>query len=202
MWRKGNPSVLFGEGNGTRLQYSCLENPMDGGAWWVTVYGVARSRTRLSVFTFTFHFHALEKEMATHSSVLAWRIPGMGEPGGLPSMGLHRVGHGWSDLAAAVHCWWECKLVQPLWKMAWRFLRNLIELSYDLVIPLLDIYLKETKIRIQKDIYISVFCIIFRFLKYFWIFFQSNFLKSGNLNSNMKAKEKKKRENVPLKLNV
>ena len=88
-------------GNGTPLQYSCLENPMDGGAWWATVHGVARSRTRLSDFTFTFHCHALEKEMATHSSVLAWRIPGMGEPGGLPSMGSHRVGHDWSDLAVA-----------------------------------------------------------------------------------------------------
>ena len=81
------------EGNGTPLQYSCLENPMDGGAWWATVHGVAKRRTRLSDFTFTFHFHALEKEMATHSSVLAWRIPGTGEPGGLLSMGLHRVGH-------------------------------------------------------------------------------------------------------------
>ena len=74
---------------------------MDGGAWWATVHGVAKSRTRLSDFTFTFNFHALEKEMATHSSVLAWRIPGTGEPGGLPSMGSHRVGHDWSDLAAA-----------------------------------------------------------------------------------------------------
>ena len=74
---------------------------MDGGAWWATVHGVAKSRTRLSNFTFTFHFHALEKEMPTHSSVLAWRIPGTGEPGGLPSMGSHRVGHDWSDLAAA-----------------------------------------------------------------------------------------------------
>ena len=83
----------FGEGNGTPLQYSCLENPMDGGAWWAAVHGVVMSWTRMSDFTFTFHFHALEKEMATHSSVLAWRIPGMGEPGGLPSMGLHRVGH-------------------------------------------------------------------------------------------------------------
>ena len=83
------------------LQYSCLENPMDGGAWWAAVHGVAKSRTRLSNFTFTFHFHALEKEMATHCSVLAWRIPGMGEPGGLLSMGSHRVGHDWSDLAAA-----------------------------------------------------------------------------------------------------
>ena len=74
---------------------------MDGGAWWAAVHGVAESQTRLSYFTFTFHFHALEKEMATHSSVLAWRIPGMGEPGRLPSMGLHRVGHNCSDLAAA-----------------------------------------------------------------------------------------------------
>ena len=77
------------EGNGTPLQYSCLENPMEGGAWWAIVQGFAQSRTRLSDFIFTFHFHALEKEMATHSSVLAWRIPGMGEPAGLPSMGLH-----------------------------------------------------------------------------------------------------------------
>ena len=87
------PTILNGEGNGTPLQHSCLENPMDGGAWWPAVHGVAKSRTRLSDFTFTFHFHALEKEMATHSSVLAWRIPGTGEPCGLPSMGSHRVGH-------------------------------------------------------------------------------------------------------------
>ena len=80
-----------GEGNGTPLQCSCLENPMGGEAWWAAVHGVAKSQTRLSDFTFTFHFHALEKEMATHSSVLAWRIPGTGEPGGLPSMGSHRV---------------------------------------------------------------------------------------------------------------
>ena len=92
---------ICGEGNGTPLQYSCLENPTDGGAWWAAVHGVAKSRTRLSDLTFTFHFHALEKEMATHSSVLAWRIPGTGEPGGLPSMGLHRVGHDWNDLAVA-----------------------------------------------------------------------------------------------------
>ena len=91
-----------GEGNGTPLQYSCLENPMDGGAWQAAVHGVAKSQTRLSDFTFTFYFYALEKEMATHSSVLAWRIPGTGEPGGLPSMGSHRVGHDWSNLAAAV----------------------------------------------------------------------------------------------------
>ena len=87
------PILQVGEGNGTPLQYSCLENPLDGGAWWAAVHGVAKSWTRLSDFTFTFHFHALEKEMATHSSVLAWRIPGTEEPGGLPSMGSHRVGH-------------------------------------------------------------------------------------------------------------
>ena len=85
--------MMCGEGNGTPLQYSCLENPMDGGAWWAAVHGVAKSQTRLSDFTFTFHFHASEKEMATPSSVLAWRIPGTGEPGGLPSMGSHGVGH-------------------------------------------------------------------------------------------------------------
>ena len=90
-----------GEGNGTPLQYCWLENSMDGGAWWTAYHGVAKSWTRLSDFTFTFHFHALEKEMATHSSTLAWRIPGTGKPGGLQSMGSHRVGHDWSDLAAA-----------------------------------------------------------------------------------------------------
>ena len=102
-WALGSITMnkASGEGNGTPLQYSCLENPMDGGAWWATVQGVAKSRTRLSDFTFTFHFHALEKEMATHSSVLSWWIPGTGEPGGLPSMGSHRVGHDWSDLAEA-----------------------------------------------------------------------------------------------------
>ena len=90
------PHIHLGEGNGTPLQYSCLENPMDGGARWAVVHGVAKSRIRLS--SFIFHFHALEKEMATHSSVLAWRIPGTGEPGGLPSLGSHRVRN---DLAAA-----------------------------------------------------------------------------------------------------
>ena len=89
-----NPFMFSnGEGNGTPHKYSCLENPMDEGAWWAAVHGVSKSWTRLSNFTFTFHFHALEKEMATHSSILAWRIPGTGEPGGLPSMGSHRVGH-------------------------------------------------------------------------------------------------------------
>ena len=97
------------EGNGTQLQYSCLENPMDGGAWWAAVHAVAKSWTRLSDVTFTSHFHALEKEMTTHSSVLGWRIPGTGEPGGLPSMGSHRVGHDWSDLAVAAGRDWGQK---------------------------------------------------------------------------------------------
>ena len=119
-----------GGGNGNPLQYSCLENLVDRGAWWAAVHGVAKSRTQLSDFTFTFHFHALEKEMATHSNVLAWRLPGMGEPGGLPSMGQHRVGHDWSDLAAAAasYCftWW--------WHWAWGsqsvfILLNWIELN-------------------------------------------------------------------------
>ena len=86
-------NLANGEGNGTPLHYSCLENPMDGGAWKAAVHGVAEGRTQLSDFTFTSHFHALEKEMATHSSDLAWRILGTGEPGGLQSMGSHRVGH-------------------------------------------------------------------------------------------------------------
>ena len=103
-------AFYFGEGSGTPLQYSCLENPMDGGAWWAAVHGIAESWTQLSDFTFTFRFHALEKEIATHSSILAWRIPGMGEPGVLPSMGLHRVGHGWSDLAAAAFYFWNKKI--------------------------------------------------------------------------------------------
>ena len=84
MAKKGAVKATSREGNGNPLQYSCLENPMDGGAWWAAVHGVAKSRTRLGDFTFPFHFHALEKEMATHSNVLAWRIPGMGERGGLP----------------------------------------------------------------------------------------------------------------------
>ena len=91
--------IFSGEDNGPPLQYSCLENPMDGGAWCAAVHWVTKSWTWLS--NFTFHFHALEKEMATHSSVLAWRIPGTGEPSGLLSRGSHRVRHDWSDLAAA-----------------------------------------------------------------------------------------------------
>ena len=88
-----NVYTYYGEGNGTPLQYSCLESPMAGRAWWASVHGVAKSQTQLSNFPFTFRFHALEKEIATHSSVLAWRISGTGEPGGLPSLGLHRVRH-------------------------------------------------------------------------------------------------------------
>ena len=101
MWVYGRIVFQVREVTGTPLQYSCLENPMGGGAWWAAVHGVAMSQTRLSDLTFTFHFHALEKEMATHSSVLAWGIPGTGEPGGLQSVGSHRVGHNWSNLAAA-----------------------------------------------------------------------------------------------------
>ena len=92
-WTSRHVYTTYREGNGTPLQYSCLENPMDGGAWKAAVHGVAEGWTQLSDFTFTFHFPALEEEMATHSSVLAWRTPGMGESGGLPSMGSHRVGH-------------------------------------------------------------------------------------------------------------
>ena len=91
------PYTLFdpgqNTGNGTPLQYSCLKKPMDGRAWWAAIHGVEKSRTRLSDFTFTFHLRALEKEMAAHSSVFAWRIPGTGKPGRLSSMGSHRVRH-------------------------------------------------------------------------------------------------------------
>ena len=96
-----NVLILVGEGNGTPLQYSCLENTWTEEPGRLQSMGLL-SWTRLSNFTFTFLFHALEKEMATHSSVLAWRIPGTGEPGGLTSMGSHRVGHDWSDLALAL----------------------------------------------------------------------------------------------------
>ena len=97
----GALGTCVGEGNGTPLQYSCLENPIDGAAWWAAVQGVVTSRAQLSNFTFTFHFHVLEKEVAAHSSALDWRIPGMAEPDGLPPVGSHRVGHDRCDLAAA-----------------------------------------------------------------------------------------------------
>ena len=125
----------IGEENGNLLQCSCLENPRDGGACWAAVYGVKQSQTRLSNFTFTFHFHALEKKMATYSSVLAWRIPGTGKPGGLASMGSHRAGQDWSGLAAAAAAaefvWWrsgkesacQCRRLRFnlwVWKIDWR----------------------------------------------------------------------------------
>ena len=124
--------LRFTKGNGTPLQFSCLENPMDRGAWWAAVHGVARSRTRLSDFTLTFHFHALEEEMATHSSVLAWRIPWTEEPGGLLSMGSHRVGHDWSDLAAIGNC---SKKLLPL-NTSWFSTKD----SYPLLLPLRSHY--------------------------------------------------------------
>ena len=120
--------LCFGEGDGTPLQYSCLENSTDGGAWWATVHGVTKSLTRLSDFTFTFHFHALEKEMATHSSVLAWRIPGTGKAGGLPSMGSHRVGHVWSNLAAAccAFCFFIGKATEKFYFRSWTLLSTVL----------------------------------------------------------------------------
>ena len=120
------------------LQYSCLENPMDGGAWWAAVHGVAKCQTWLSNFTFTFHFHALEKEMATHSSVLAWRIPGMVEPGGLQSMGWHRVGHDWSNLVAAAAAFLMVQLShlymttgKTIALTTWTFLRKVMSLLFN-----------------------------------------------------------------------
>ena len=100
-------SGVIGEGNGNPLQYSCLENPMGRGAWWAAVHGVAKSQTRLSDWaTSLFTFMHWRRKWQEHSSVLAWRIPGMGDPGGLPSMGSHRVGHDWNDLAAAAAQLW------------------------------------------------------------------------------------------------
>ena len=110
-------STRHGEGNGTPLQYFCLENPVDGGVWWAAVHGVGRwSRTQLSDFTFTFHFHALEKEMATHSSVLAWRIPGRGS-----LVGCHLWGCTESDTTEAT---WQEKAMAThsntlAWKIPW-----------------------------------------------------------------------------------
>ena len=116
---------MSGEGNGNLLQYSCLENPMDRGAWQAAVHEVTKSQTWLSDFTFFFHFHALEKVMATHYSALAWRIPGMAEPGGLPSMGSHRVRHDWSNLAASSFpntiCWKDfLSLLCIFWRQKWQ----------------------------------------------------------------------------------
>ena len=105
---------------------------MDWGAWKAAVHGVTEGQTRLSDFTFTFHFHAL-KEMATHSSVLAWRIPGTGEPGGLPSMGLHRVGHNWRDLAAAAVVSWFAK--SGPWISSISIIQKLLKSAYSLAWP-------------------------------------------------------------------
>ena len=137
----GGSKITAGEGDDTPLQYSCLKNPMDGGASCAAVHGVAKSWTRLSDITFTFHFHALEKEMATHSSVLAWRIPGAGEPGVLLSLGSHRVGHDWSDLAAAAakitakgDCSHEIKRHLVLGRKAMTNLANILK-SRDITLP-------------------------------------------------------------------
>ena len=115
---------------------------MDGGAWWAAVHGVAKSWTRLRDFTFTFHFHALEKAMAPHSSVLAWRIPGTGEPGGLPSMGSHRVGHNWSDLAAAAAAFF-CLL---WWQQSPRKSDEKPQLFFTSIYPLLPFYIIFNKL--------------------------------------------------------
>ena len=124
-------------GNGTPLQYSCLENPMDGGAWWAAVHGVAKSQTQLSNFTFTFHFHALEKEMATHSSVLAWRIPGTGQPGGLPSVG--------SDTTEATQQQQQQSLIDQMmsiFQVVFNFFNNVLQPSvYKCSTVLLNVFL-------------------------------------------------------------
>ena len=134
------PHALFEEGNGTPLQYSCLENPMDGGAWWAAVHGVAKSRTWLSDFTFTFHFHALEKEMATHSSVLAWRIPGTGELVGGCLWG-RRVGHDWSDLAAACSVYFKIHVEFINGKIKSTLLLNCLASLFALPFSLLRLYI-------------------------------------------------------------
>ena len=150
----GGSKITFGEGNGTPLQYSCLEYPMDGGAWWATVHGISKIRTQLNEFTLTFHSDALEKEMATHSSVPAWRIPGTEEPGRLPSLGSHRVGHDWNDLAAAAakitvdgDCSHEIKRCLFL---GWKAVTNL-----DSILKSRDITL-QTNVRLVKAIVFPV----------------------------------------------
>ena len=152
---------IWVEGNGTPLQYSCLENPMDRGAWWA---GVTKSQTWLNDFTLTFHFHVLEKEMATHSSILAWIIPGTGEPGVLPSMGSHRVWHYWSDLAAAAavddKIWVIFSYVLCFWGgMVWfLFLRWAVIIFTMRTMNLLSVCKKllEIKSLIKKNLQISL----------------------------------------------
>ena len=153
-WFKMSLWLFIGEGNGTPLQYSCLENPMDGGAWKAAVHGVAEGRTRLNDFTFTFHFHVLEKEMATHFSVLAWRIPGTGEPGGLPSVGSHRVRHDWSNLAAAAavvnFMLYEFLFNRLYWKVSSKWLHHLNFYQRWMIIPVV-LYPRQHSM-------LSVFC--------------------------------------------
>ena len=137
---------------------------MDGAAWWAAVHGVAKSRTRLSDFTFTFHFHALEKEMATHSSVLAWRIPGTEEPGRLPSLGSHRVWHDWHDLAAAVIQMLKCLAVKCtnvcnwLWKASKNVMNRWIMGNRYVIKQMIKMLLADLRVRYCE---IAVYCIIF-----------------------------------------
>ena len=170
--------TVLDEGNGIPLQYSCLENPMDGGAWWAAVRGVAEGRTQLSDFTFTFHFHALEKKMATHFSVLFWRIPGTGEPGGLPSMGSHRVGHDWSDLAAAAAAglswFWSLCTLRTLGLKNWCFdlsevawIRSVLELWKLNVCNMLNSQDDTAYVNIQKMWACCCFYSPFSFREYY-----------------------------------
>ena len=169
--------------------YSCLENPTDGGAWWAAVHGVVKSQTRLSDFTFPFHFHALRKEMATHASALAWRIPGTGEPGGLPSMGLHRVEHDWSDLAAAAAAGYivillvSCLILVIWWSLSFVSLANGISILLIFFSPKNKLFVSLTFFFCFSLISISLIstfiCIIF-FFYLIWVYFVFLLLVSWN----------------------